>query len=235
MANSVAEELYDRGLNLQAIFQFDQLPDVLKAKIVQCEPESTRYQRLILLGNAGSQFWQSMQHHRIRITQDEDPVDNFFIRTVENTFDTDPDYRIIYPGNHFLPLQDLGKLAGWHHESPLGLGIHPVFGLWFAYRGVIMSNSDFIPATDDFDTTSESPCASCDQKPCIPACPADAVTKSGFKIKPCSNYRLEPDSRCQSRCVSRLVCPIGRDHRYLEEQMAYHYGHSLTSIRKYMA
>ena len=235
MANSVAEELYERGLNLQAVFQFSQIPETLKKRIIQSEPCSDRYQHLILLGNGGSRFWESMQHHRTRSLQDDNPVDNFFIRSVENAFDADPDYRIIYPGNHLLPLQGLGKLAGWHNDSPLGLGIHPVFGLWFAYRGIILSNTDFIPAADDFDTQFESPCAACQNKPCINACPAAAVTRSGLKIKPCSNYRLESDSRCQSRCISRLVCPIGRDYRYLEEQMTYHYGHSLASIKKYMA
>jgi len=235
MANSVGEELYERGLNLQAVFQFQQIPDALKKRIIQCEPESADYQHLILLGNGGSQFWESMHRQRAMSDEDEDPVDNYFIRTIENTFDADPTYRIMYPGNHLLPLQELGKLVGWHHDSPLGLGIHPVFGLWFAYRGIIMTNTEFIPAVDDFDAPSESPCASCDQKPCITACPAAAVTKSGLKIKLCTGYRLESDSRCQSRCVSRLVCPIGRDYRYLEEQMAYHYGHSLASIKKYMA
>lgn len=235
MANSVAEELYERGLNLQAVFQFDQLPDALQKQIAQCEPESARYQRLILFGNGGSRFWQSMQRHRTRIEQEADAVDNYFIRTIENLFDVDSDHRIIYPGNHRLPLQALGKLAGWHHDSPLGLGIHPVFGLWFAYRGVIMSNTDFTVLAENSDIPSASPCESCDEKPCIAACPATAVTDSGFKVKLCSEYRLQSDSRCQSRCVSRLVCPIGRDYRYVEDQMAYHYGHSLASIKKYLA
>jgi epoxyqueuosine reductase len=234
MLNSVAEELYERGLNLQAVFQFNQIPDTLKTRIVQCEPDAARYQYLILLGNGGTRFWESMQRHRTRNLLDENPVDNYFIRSVENTFAANPDYRIIYPGNHLLPLQSLGKLVGWHHDSPLGLGIHPVFGLWFAYRGMILSNTEFIPATDDFDAVPESPCASCQEKHCINACPAAAVTSSGLKIKPCTSYRLESDSRCQTRCISRLVCPIGRDYRYLEEQMAYHYGHSLASIKKYM-
>jgi hypothetical protein len=235
MANSLAEELFERGLNLQAGFQFDQLPETIRKRIVQCEPGADRYQQLILLGNGGVRFWETMQRQRTRSMQDEDPVDNFFIRTVENIFDSVPDYRIIYPGNHLLPLQPLGKLAGWHHDSPLGLGIHPVMGLWFAYRGIILSNSSFIPVAEESELDSESPCATCREKPCITACPAAAVTRSGLKIKPCSNYRLESDSRCQTRCISRLVCPIGRDYRYLEEQMSYHYGHSLTSIKKYMA
>lgn len=235
MAHSVAEELYERGLNLQAVFQFDQLPDELQQRIVQCEPESAHYRTLILLGNGGSRFWQSMQQHRTKSEQEVDPVDNYFTRTVENLFDADSDYRIIYPGNHLLPLQALGKLAGWHHDSPLGLGIHPVFGLWFAYRGLIMSNTNITMLAENFDIPSASPCVSCDEKPCIKACPAMAVTLSEFKVQPCSDYRLESASRCQSRCVSRLVCPIGRDYRYLEAQMAYHYGHSLASIKKYLA
>jgi ferredoxin-like protein FixX len=227
---SVAEALLELGFNLQAIFRFEQLPGAVRREITRHEPASARFQNLILLASGGSMFWPIMkQDPGVKMDQ-PDPVDNYTIRALGNFFGNDA--IIVYPTNRLIPLQALGKLAGWHYDSPLGLGIHPVFGLWFAYRAVIMSRADFTPLASELDVQTGPPCQSCRDKPCINACPASAAVKSGFKVQLCSDYRMEPDSSCHSRCISRLACPVGRDHRYLPEQMAYHYGHSLAAIRR---
>ena len=235
MVNPVAESLYEHGLNLQAVFRFEELPVALRQTFILQEPKSTDYQYIILLANGGSRYWQSMQQAGSQTEQQSDPVDNYFYQIINDLLEPYFEYKVVYPGNHFLPLQGLGKLAGWHHESPLGLGIHPVFGLWFAYRGVILSNTKFSPIESDMAHGSESPCRSCQGKPCIAACPANAVLASGFKVGQCSDYRLQSESGCQSRCMARLACPTGKEYRYQTAQMTYHYQHSLTSIKKYFA
>jgi epoxyqueuosine reductase len=227
----VAEELLELGFNLQATFIFEKLPEAVRHEIARREPVSVHYRHLILLGSGGSMIWPSMTQDPGTKMQEPDPVDNYTIRAVRKVFDSD--VIIVYPTNRLIPLQALGKLAGWHHDSPLGLGIHPVFGLWFAYRAVIMSRAGFTPLAGEIDGQAGSPCESCRDKPCITACPASAAIESGFGVQRCSDYRMEPDSSCQSRCISRLACPVGRDHRYLPDQMAYHYRHSLAAIRRY--
>lgn len=176
-------------------------------------------------------YWQSMKQDPGVNVEEPDPVDNYTMRAAGSVFGNDA--IIVYPVNRRIPLRALGKLAGWHHDSPLGLGIHPVFGLWFAYRAVIMSRADFTPLEDEFDGEAGSPCESCRDKPCITACPASAAIESGFEVQRCSDYRVELDSPCQFRCISRLACPVGRAHRYVPDQMAYHYRHSLAAIKRY--
>jgi epoxyqueuosine reductase len=226
----VPEKLLELGFNLQATFLFAHLPGELRHEITRREPESARFQHLILLANGGPVFWQNMKRDPGVKVEEPDPVDNYTTRVVRNFFGNDA--IIVYPRNRMIPLRALGKLAGWHHDSPLGLGIHPIFGLWFAYRAVIMSHAIFTPVADAIDGRSESPCESCRDKPCITACPASAVIESGFEVQRCSDYRMEPDSSCQSRCISRLACPVGRAHRYVPDQMAYHYHHSIAAIKR---
>jgi len=226
-----AQQLLELGFNLQATFRFEKLPGAVRHEITRCEPASVRFQHLILLASCGSRYWQNMKQDPGVKVEGPDPVDNYTIRAVGNFFGNDA--IIVYPRNRLIPLRALGKLAGWHYDSPLGLGIHPVFGLWFAYRAVIMSSADFTPLAVEIDGQAGSPCGSCRDKPCITACPASAAIESGFEVQLCSDYRMEPDSSCQSRCISRLACPVGRDHRYLPDQMAYHYRHSLAAIKRH--
>lgn len=228
---TLAAELLALGFNLQATFEFEQLPSTLHREMIRREPESAGFRYLILLGNGGSVFWRHLKQADARQDKEQHPVDVYTRRMVESSFGDDA--RIVYPGNHLLPLQLLGKLAGWHHDSPLGLGIHPVFGLWFAYRAVILSHAEFTPAAVETEDPMESPCDSCGDKPCIAACPALAASESGFEVQPCSDYRLQIDSPCQSRCISRLACPVARAHRYAPDQMTYHYDFSLEAIKRY--
>jgi ferredoxin len=229
MADSAAEELVAEGLNLQASFVINQLPDDLKEQLHQHAPESTAYRNLMLFGNGGTRLWQCMQKNQ----QDETHlVDSFFIDCIDRVF-ADSDYKTVYPGNHFLPLQGLGRLAGWHHDSTMGLGIHPVFGLWFAYRGAVLTNTEFSPYTTDSSAMPESPCDTCEREPCITACPARAVTTDRYQVRQCTDYRLQAESSCQSRCISRQVCPLGKEHQYLPDQMKHHYDFSLAAIKRY--
>ena len=238
MAGSIALKFLELGINLQACFELNQMPQELQAEISKQVPESAEFKYMALFGNGGTRYWQSVQND---LNDDAHPVDSFFIRSAERLFgnakNNVSDYKIVYPGNHFVPLQQLGKLAGWHHDSTMGLGIHPEFGLWFAYRGVVLFNCDdtrdFKPYLEHTAQSAESPCDSCEDKPCIPACPAKSITEARYDVSLCTDYRMSTDSSCQYRCISRQVCPIGKKHRYLSDQLKYHYEFSLEALRKY--
>jgi hypothetical protein len=232
--DTLSQRLYQLGLNLQASFKISGLPDELRKEIVQQHPTAENHTHLSLLGNAGSVFWQNMCRNQPAFPALTHPLDKFFMDTLRNLLAEDVKYEIIYPGNHFLPLQGLGKLAGWHHPSPLGLSIHPEYGLWFAYRGLVLSDKQLIPPAENA-TRSTSACDRCAKKPCISSCPAAAVTAAEFRVQHCSDFRLVAKSPCEKTCISRLACPIARQHQYVDDQLAYHYGFSLSAIKKYQA
>ena len=142
----------------------------------------------------------------------------------------DRQYSIIYPGKRIIGLQGLGELAGWHYPSPFMLGINMEWGSWFAYRAVLLSDTDFEPTRK---MSSSSPCVDCGDKSCIDSCPANALDDQSFSLEDCLQYRLRPKSQCRDKCMSRLSCPVASELQYSYKQLRYHYGVSLKAIEEY--
>lgn len=220
--------LAEKGLNLQAVFNLADLPEQIKLSFAKEADNISRYTQLILLGNGGKRFWDSLKESQIH---SHNPVDDFCIQIVNKYFEhqqQDCSYHIIYPNSQTVALQSLGKLAGWHHRSPFMLGVNSQWGSWFAYRALILADTRLAPS---LASVTSSPCPNCKDKPCIQACPAKAIAENDFDIKCCINYRAKRSSRCKNKCLSRNSCPLRTEHRYSEEQMSYHYNHSLQTIR----
>jgi hypothetical protein len=108
------------------------------------------------------------------------------------------------------------------------IGINARWGSWFAYRVIILSNTRL--ETTDPDC-SASPCDNCINKACISACPAGALDEGDLKLTKCISYRKKPGSPCALTCLARVSCPVGGEHRYCEQQLGFHYSHSLLSIK----
>ena len=223
--------LAEQGLNLYAVFDCATLPEVITQSLRENDIRPEAYSRLVLLGNGGQQLWPALSRFGM---QTADPVDYYSLRmahTFINDYLNRADHLILYPARYTVPLQQLGALAGWHHPSPLGLGINPTYGLWFAYRVAFLTTAG-LPLTEKMG--GSSPCHTCTDKPCFSACPAGAVQGVGrLDLPACAGYRLQAQSPCQDRCLSRLACPIAPEHRYPMKQVNYHYRHSLNSIRRY--
>jgi epoxyqueuosine reductase len=141
--------------------------------------------------------------------------------------------RIVWPaqgGDAPFPVTRLGERAGWSHRSPLGLGIHPRFGLWFAYRGVVLLDVE-LPTVREATTTS--PCAGCAERPCVAACPPGAVGgPSGLDLVACVGERERAGAACGGGCLARAACPVGAEHRYSDEQAAHHQRFGTAWLRR---
>lgn len=216
------------GLNLHAVLDLARLPPELLSP--SRKPDGpARYRQLILIGNAGPALWASVQAAG---QGGPDPIDDFSIACVERWFLDrcgDAARRRLYPGDAPIDLQALGRLAGWHHDSPLMLGILPRWGTWFGYRVALLADSA-LPPTPPLQATS--PCQGCRERPCVAGCPASAVGER-FSLQRCIDYRQAPASRCAGTCLARLSCPVGADQRYPEEQIAHSYAISLAAIGRY--
>jgi hypothetical protein len=223
--------LAEQGLNLIATLECSALPhDVAQAMLSEDIPLRD-YTTLVLVGHGGRKLWQVLTMIGLETA---DPVDHFSLvmtrRFIEEYLGAPPTL-ILYPTGYTIPLQRLGSLAGWHHPSPLGLGIHDTYGLWFAYRAAFLTTMSLPPMQDQLTT---SPCDTCRDKPCMGACPAQAVQGAGqFNVMTCVDFRLQVQSVCQDRCLSRLACPVAPEHRYDFDQLCYHYNHSLASLQQY--
>lgn len=221
--------LEQHGLNLFAILNCHTLPVETAAAFIQAAIPLNQYQRIVLIGNGGREFWQALQASD---TDTANPVDDFSEQITrqfaKNYLPPSAALFWLFPSQHLVPLQQLGQLAGWSHPSPLGLGINHKFGVWFAYRAAFLTTAE-LPVTTT--TQQPSPCDSCTEKPCISNCTAAAVQGvNQFDVPACAAYRLAPQSPCADRCLSRLACPIAPQHRYSLEQIQYHYRQSLDTL-----
>lgn len=221
--------LNDVGLNLQAVFDIDSLPNEMRLKLSNSVSNLSDYKQLILIGHGGSKLWEN-------ISSDEkvsaNPIDDYSINKVTSFLDKSLDsrkYKFLYPGNTVISLQSLGALAGWHTPSLLRIGINQEWGSWFAYRAVVLTASNFVTTTKAYNS---SPCVNCETKECISSCPAGAVNEDNYEHQKCFDYRLSPKSLCKDRCLARMSCPVASQNRYTDEQIQYHYELSLKSLKK---
>ncbi|PID85617.1 MAG: hypothetical protein CSB13_06940 [Chloroflexi bacterium] len=217
------------GLNLFSVLDVGELETAVTSILASSHIPYTNYTRLILIGHGGRHMWTQLQQTDMSIT---DPVDTYSINLTQQFIDTyleGMDSLILYPTDYLVPLGQLGEQAGWSHPSPLGQGINPQYGVWFAYRTAFLTVAN-LPVTTYPPT--ESPCLSCADKPCLTACPAGATGET-FALTPCVQHRLHPQSTCTDRCLARMACPIAPEHQYTLPQIQYHYGESLKTLKKY--
>ena len=218
------------GLNRQAVFNIDDLPVEIATPILASCTSVHSYRQLILIGHAGRQLWQSLKVSGI---DSENPIDDFTIQTVRRWFaecHAKNTYEIIYPGACAIGLQRLGQLAGWHHATPFMVGIDREWGSWYAYRAVLLADTEFEPSKP---IESESPCKTCSDRICIASCPAAALEGGHFDLGKCVSYRKQAESSCKTTCLARVSCPIGSVHRYCDEQIQHSYSISMRAIEQY--
>lgn len=222
--NTPFADLDAHGLNLQAVFNVQELPaEVCAALPVDA---SGPFSQLLLIGNHGRTLWEQMA---VVGMVGDNPIDTFSCQHVTEWLRRcapQVRYHFVYPGPLTIGLQRLGTLAGWHHPSPFMVGINAQWGSWFAYRVAVLLNTDW-PTSSPLKEAS--PCEGCAAQVCVSSCPAGAL-RDGFNLAACLGYRQQPDSACRDRCLARNSCPVGADDRYSEAQIAYHYGQSMAVI-----
>lgn len=221
-----------RGLNLFAVLDPGRLPGAFLTAVRAGGVALEDYSRLVMIGHAGNLMWQRLEAEGM---SSADPVDEYSERCAGRfvrEFLGGCGWRLLYPGDLPIPLQQLGSAAGWHHDSPLGIGVNSAHGSWFGYRVVLLVKAE-IPVS--VHPSGTSPCINCTDKPCISTCPARALSSdTSPDIRACIGYRVGDGSQCAFTCRAREACPAGDDHRYVEQQVRYFYGRSLDSIKAYI-
>lgn len=179
---------------------------------------------LLLIGNAGAEMWRAFNREvppdaRVGIA---DPLDDWIRRNV-GEMARSVGAQAIFPGDGppFAPFQRWAMRVEAVSPSPLGILIHPVFGLWHAYRAALALPEALGLAPPP---TAAHPCDSCHDKPCVAACPAAALGPDGYNVPRCAAHVRSASGRpCLDRgCVARRACPVGEAHRYPVDQLAFH-------------
>ena len=220
--------LVKHGFDLRFVFDIAEVLNILQP--AYSADQLARFSTVILFAHGGPNVWSAMKASG---TGGNDPMDTYSsqVATEYARKFLNGESKLLYPFGETFDLRRLGKLAGWCFPSPLGIDIHPTYGLWFAYRALLVVEQRLEPSErEEFD----SPCEQCLDRPCQSACPAGAVGDiDAFNLTNCVTFRRQEQSPCNYRCLARLSCPVGSEYRYSKEQLNYHYGRSLATIRRY--
>lgn len=176
---------------------------------------------LILIGNTGPAFWSVFRESAEYRDGWPHPLDRWSERLITGLA-RQLDAHAVFPfkGPPFYPFQQWARRAGTLYRSPLGMLIHPDYGLWHAYRGALIVDRRL----DDLPRRSGagSPCLSCPGQPCLHACPVDAFRSDGFDADACAAHLSRPNACTDEGCLARNACPAGKPFQYVREQHRFH-------------
>ena len=179
---------------------------------------------VVLAGNAGPDMRQAFSTQRDPGSELLDSWSFEILSALAVEFDGAALFPFTRP---FLPFQRWAALAGPCHPSPVGLYVHPDYGLWHGFRGALALPEHLeLPPPD----RRPSPCESCTDKPCVTGCPVSALGAEHHDTGLCTDHI---DSAAGADCMTqgcrvRRVCPVGREYRYAPAQAGFH----MTSFRR---
>lgn len=174
---------------------------------------------VVVIGNAGGDMWPHFARDR---SEGPDPLDRWTreaLRPIAERFGA----TFVHPSDEpFQPFQRWAQVADDVWPSPIGLLVHPTYGLWHAYRGAFL----FAGAVTGLPPTGRaaSPCPTCPDQPCLSTCPVDAFTGDGYDSAACAGHvRSGEEPTCLADgCAARRACPVGVEFRYDSDQMRFH-------------
>ena len=177
---------------------------------------------LVLLGWIGGEGWRTFADSPEAGDGACNPLDRWSRRVIDGiaaALDATPLYP--FAGPPWLPFQRWAQRGDQVFVSPLGILIHPDWGLRHSYRGALAFREclDLEPAPRRL-----SPCESCADKPCLTRCPVSAFSGDGYDVARCRTHLSSPaGAACmEGGCLARNACPIGTPHRYGSAQAAFH-------------
>jgi hypothetical protein len=176
---------------------------------------------IVLAGMAGRDGWSAFAASPEASDGLQHPLDRWSRRMIERLAG-ELGGRALFPfeGPPFLPFQRWAQRAEPVHSSPIGLLIHPHYGLWHSYRGALSFAQELAmpepPAVP-------SPCETCSGRWCLSACPVGAFSSLGYDVAACASHlNSEAGRDCMAAgCLARRACPIGVDHAYGPEQASF--------------
>ena len=181
---------------------------------------------VLLVGNAGGAMWEAFAPS---IDGEPHPLDRW-TRAVIEPIAARFSAEAVFPfGPGAPPFQRWAERAETLYRSPLGILIHPEYGLWHAWRAALLFRERLeLPPRPH----APSPCESCSEKPCLSACPVAAFGAAGYDVPACAAHLASEPADCRSvGCHARGACPAGPAWRYPDAQIRFHmaaFAHSVA-------
>jgi len=196
---------------------------VTPADSVPLQPNGEPSKSLLLFGQAGPSIWPAFSQSPELSDNQPHPLDRWSERVGQSMADQ-------LKGQLLLPFGEAPHhpFLRWASRvedvqpSRLGMLIHPIHGLWHAYRFAIA----LAEPVSDLPTleSRENICNQCQTQPCLSQCPVKAFDGTQYDVNVCFQYLREtPESVCHtSGCQAREACPEGKQSHYPVEQKQFH-------------
>jgi hypothetical protein len=212
----VANELAASGLILRGGFNF------CAGEAAPAAGSGAAARSVLLVGQAGAAPWPHFLLWRDRQAQPvANPLDTWS-REVIGAAAQGCGARAVSPSDRpYLPFQQWAMRAEGLKPSPLGILMHPTYGLWHAYRGALLFEDELALTEPHAEIHL---CDACADKPCLKSCPVDAYSAQGFAYEAClCHVRGALGGPCRSGgCLDRNACPYGASYRYPPDAQAFH-------------
>ncbi|MDO6963312.1 ferredoxin [Rhizobium alvei] len=177
---------------------------------------------VLLIGNVGGSLWRAFSHWRDENPTIDNPLDRWSeqtIRPIANRFGATAYFPSEKP---WQPFQQWAMRAEGLKPSPLGILIHPEFGLWHGYRGALGFTQELLVTPTE---PQPHPCETCSDRPCLTTCPVSAIASDHFDVAACRSHlrSVAGVGGCmEAGCLARNACPVGQDLRYPDAQLRFH-------------
>jgi hypothetical protein len=194
-------------------------------------PDGGRPKAIVLVGNAGAGMWHKFTKSQEYTERQPHALDRWTTRVLGHAArDLGAEVRFPFEGPPYLPFLTWAERAEPVFVSPLGMLIHPDYGLWHAYRGALLFSH--VPGGLPCLAQRSHPCEACNGKPCLSACPVDAFKATGqnppkpvkYDVNGCKEHISAAQGRaCLTQgCAARRACPVGREWTYGAPQAEFH-------------
>ena len=220
MAATIVSTCADGGLDLNASTAVGAYNALVDAPFRLPGPDECL---VIVIGNSRAIWPHITSFVRSLDPQPTDPVDAYveaLIGTATAGLAELIDVRYSHePPPRRIAIQQLADVAGLAWLSPSHLCVHPVYGPWIALRAAIVLD---VPAPAVLPARAAAPGCDCAHG-CGPLLTAALASLPGGPVTggPVTSDSVQADWR---RWVAmRDGCPIGREHRYDDDQIEYHY------------
>lgn len=214
------EELYQRGFDLVQSFDAASYNRSAHAEATTFRlPTFDRSQPLGLVIAHGAALWrvfiEALQRSE-SLRASNHPLDAYTERVIaelqRNTSSSSAAF-FSHRTDPLIPIQRIADVAGLAGLSPSHLSVHPRVGPWLGLRAVVVFDEDHEhPAVEA--TLAARPCEGC-PRPCLNA----------FE-----RAHRDPTASWQAWLAVRDSCPVGREARYSEPQIQYHYTKERSSL-----
>ena len=211
-----------------------------KSAVLAGELEDVGAGHVVLIGHVGGEnrlMWDVFVEFCSEVGEEnlgKDPLDSWTY-SVLSPLGKKFGGRMYYPfSTPPLPFIGWALRSGVFFRSPIGVVIHPFYGVWTAFRGALFFSEDvFLEEDTQQELTRHSPCLSCLEKPCLGGCPVGAFNGEGnYDVDSCVGHisatRNDISHGCyHCGCFARLSCPVGS--AYSPSQRQFHMRAFLSS------